>query len=122
MRLFWGGFKREWDKLTEVEACHLISVSPGKVRKQFLYFCAQCKHARTHAHKPYIMIYRPSETKFTYAHTGQLCPQLSAANNNRRSTYQRISKEFIFGIVLPEEKSALAAHRSLHLHHKLMVF
>lgn len=117
MRLFWGGFKREWDKFTEVEAHHLISMSPTKVRKQFLYFCAQCN-----THKPCIMIYRPSKTNIQV----HLCTQDNygnkLANNNRRSTYQRISKEFIFGIVLPEEKSALAGHKSLHLHHKFMVF
>lgn len=68
------------------------------------------------------MIYRTSETNIQI----HLCTQDNydnkPAHNNRRSTYQRISKEFIFGIVLPEEESALAGHRSLHLNHKFMVF
>lgn len=32
-----------------------------------------------------------------------------------------VSEEFIFGIVLPEEESTVAAHRGLDLNHQLMV-
>lgn len=38
------------------------------------------------------------------------------------SNYQWVSEEFVFGIVLPEEESAVAVHGSLHLNHQLMVF
>lgn len=38
------------------------------------------------------------------------------------SNYQRASEEFIFGIILPEEESAVAVHGGLHLNHQLVVF
>lgn len=66
--------------LTEVEACHLISMSPGKVRKQFLYFCAQCN---TH-----MMIYRSSETNIQV----HLCTQDNKPANNKE--YQ-LTKGFL---------------------------
>lgn len=37
-------------------------------------------------------------------------------------THQGVPEEFIFGIVLPEEESAVAAHGGLDLNHQLMVF
>ena len=39
----------------------------------------------------------------------------------RKSNYQRVSEEFIFGIVLPEEESTVAVHGGLDMDHQLMV-
>lgn len=38
------------------------------------------------------------------------------------SHYQGVPEELIFGIILPEEESTVAAHRGLDLDHQLMVF
>lgn len=38
-----------------------------------------------------------------------------------RETHQGVPEEFIFGIVLPEEEFAVAAHGGLNLNHQLVV-
>ncbi len=42
-------------------------------------------------------------------------------NVSGKSNYQRVSEEFIFGIVLPEEEFTVAAHGGLNLNHQLVV-
>lgn len=43
-------------------------------------------------------------------------------SKKKNQNYQRVSEEFIFGIVLPEEESTVAVHGRLYLNHQLVVF
>ena len=61
-----------------------------------------------------------------YLFTGYTCNIFQheevLGNMQEKSNYQWVSEEFIFGIVLPEEESAVAVHSGLDLNHQLVVF
>lgn len=62
------------------------------------------------------------QTEQSKEQPSKVTQRVSKCLRNKKLNYQRVSEEFIFGIVLPEEESTVAVHGGLYLNHQLMVF